>query len=196
LKQQIDEVTAMDRRQILKYAAMLTGTALCAPVTATMLSDLSRLSDNASASPNPTFFSADDFQLLTQIMDTILPETDSPSASDVGANKMIDHMFAVVFEPEYQQKFNGQYKALRQFLESNNFSRLKPDQRGNVLRQLELGEKQSDAYWAYTDIKQQTVAYYLLSEQIAEHYLNYLPVPGEYKPCVSLATLGGKAWAI
>lgn len=186
----------MDRRQILKYAAMLTGTALCAPVTATMLSDLSNLSDNTAASPNPAFFAADDFQLLTQIMDTILPKTDSPSASDVGVHKMMDHMFAVVFEPEYQQKFKGQYKALRQFLESNDFSQLTPVQRTRLLRDLELSEKQSDAYWAYTDIKQQTVSYYLLSEQIAENYLNYLPIPGEYKPCVSLAKLGGKAWAI
>ncbi|WP_416306246.1 gluconate 2-dehydrogenase subunit 3 family protein [Neptunicella sp. SCSIO 80796] len=185
----------MDRRQILKYAAMLTGTALCAPVTAAMLSG-SGNQLNSSASSAPQFFAADDFQLLTQIMDVILPKTDSPSASDVGVNKVMDHMCAVVFEPDYQQKFSGLFNDLRQFLVANNFAQLAPAQQTDLLRALERSDKQDNAYWAYTDIKQQTVVYYLLSEQIAENYLNYLPVPGEYKPCVSLAELGGKAWAI
>ena len=189
----------MNRRDILKYTAMLTGTALCAPLTSAMLSGCSPqpvVTAAGSATPNLHFFSQDDFQLISHIMDVILPKTDSPSATDVGTNLMMDQMFGVVFMPDYQAKFADLFADLRQHLATNKFLELSKDQQVTLLQKLELEDKQSKAYWAYMDIKQQTVAYFLSSEQIAENFLNYLPIPGEYKPCVSLAELGGKAWAI
>jgi hypothetical protein len=189
----------MNRRDILKYTAMLTGTALCAPLTSAMLSGCSPqpvVATTGSSTPALHFFSQDDFQLLSQIMDVILPKTDSPSATDVGTNLMMDQMFGLVFKLDYQDKFNGLFAELRQYLAANKFSQLQSAQQVALLQALELEDKESHAYWAYIDIKQQTVSYYLSCEQIAENYLNYLPIPGEYKPCVSLAELGGKAWAI
>lgn len=190
----------MNRRDILKYTAMLTGTALCAPLTGVMLSGCSpqpAVETIAGAeAPKLQFFSPDDFQLLSQIMDVILPSTDSPSATAVGTNLMMDQLFGVVFEPAYKAKFTLLLNELREHLAANKFSQLNTSQQVAFLQDLEINDKQSNAYWAYIDIKQQTIAYYLSSEQIAEHYLNYLPIPGEYKPCVSLAELGGKAWAI
>ena len=188
----------MNRRDILKYTAMLTGTALCAPLTGVMLSGCTTqpVVTTPSGTPNLHFFKNDDFQLLSQIMDVILPKTDSPSATDVGTDLMMDQMFGVVFKPDYQQKFSDQFKELRRYLEANKFAQLPTSQQVALLQALELTDKQSQAYWAYIDIKQQTVAYYLSSEEIGENYLNYLPIPGEYKPCVSLQELGGKAWAI
>jgi len=49
---------------------------------------------------------------------------------------------------------------------------------------------------ALLDIKQQAVAYYLSTKEIATNYLNYLPIPGEYEPCISLESVNGKVWAI
>lgn len=189
----------MDRRQILKYTAMLTGTAICAPLTGIMLSGCNDKAKVTSASLAPSvFFSAADFDLLTQIMDVILPKTDTPSASEVKVNFILDGMFANVYKADYQQKFTTLFKELSVFLKSKNFSTLTTSERESLLLSIEARPEsgRDNAYWSYIDIKQQTVAFYLSTEEIAENHLNYLPIPGEYKPCVSVEDLGGKAWAI
>ena len=189
----------MNRRQILRYTAMLTGTAICAPLTGIMLSGCS---EQVKEIPTPAsslrFFSAEDFNLITQMMDVILPKTDSPSASEVKVNYILDKMFGEVYQSDYQQKFTGIFNQLKSFLASGNFDSLNRKERETLLLSLEtLAEnKRNDAYWAYIDLKQQTIAFYLSTKEIAENHLNYLPIPGEYKPCVSLEDLGGKAWAI
>lgn len=192
----------MNRREILKYASMITGATICAPITAVLLSGCSKHTENVAAdvvSGQPLqFFSQDDFNLMTQLMDVILPKTDSPSASEVQVNYIVDNMFAQAYPADYRQKFIGIFTDLKVFLNNKNFTKLAKQQQESVLLSLEtLPEaKRNNAYWAYIDLKQQTVAFYLSTEEIAEHYLNYLPIPGEYKPCVPLAELGGKAWAI
>lgn len=187
----------MNRRDILKYTAMLTGTALCAPLTSAMLSGCSPQPAATGASvSNLHFFNQQDFAVISQLMNVILPKTDSPSASEVGCDLMMDQMFGVVFDADYKTRFSTQFAALREHLAANKFDKLSSDKQVSLLQALELNDKQSPAYWAYIDIKQQAVSYYLSSEQIGENYLNYLPIPGEYNPCVSLQELGGKAWAI
>jgi hypothetical protein len=189
----------MNRRQILKYTAMLTGAAICAPITGIMLSGCSEQIKTAPSLASPLhFFSPDDFQLITQLMDVILPKTDSPSASEVKVNYIVDNMFGQAYPADYQQKFVVLFAELKTFLQANKFTSLTTAKQEALLLSLESlpTEQRNNAYWAYIDLKQQTVAFYLSTEQIAENYLNYLPIPGEYKPCVPLADLGGKAWAI
>ncbi len=58
---------------------------------------------------------------------------------------------------------------------------------------------EEEQLWAdntYNQLRQQTISYYLSSEEICTNYLNYLPVPGKYEPCITLEEAGGKAWAI
>ena len=193
----------MNRRQILKYAAMVSGTALCAPLTTAMLTGCTEqvsipVNASDSAASSAQFFNAKDFKLLSQLMDIILPKTDSPSATEVDVHLIVDNMFAKVYQAEYQNKFTMLFTALSQYLNDNNFYQADNAQQLTLLKALEIlpKEQRNDAYWAYVDIKQQTVAFYLSTEEIAENHLNYLPIPGEYKPCVSVEALGGKAWAI
>lgn len=189
----------MDRRQILKYTAMLTGAAICAPITGMMLSGCSeQVKTEVTLTSDLHFFSSDDFQLITRLMDVILPKTDSPSASEVKVNYIVDNQLGRAYDSEYQQKFVAQFAELKSYLQANKFASLSVQKQEALLLGLESlpPEQRNNAYWSYIDIKQQTVAFYLSTEQIAENYLNYLPIPGEYKPCVPLADLGGKAWAI
>lgn len=188
----------MDRRQILKYTAMLTGTAICAPLTSVMLSGCSKQLTEKSPPTSSAFFSSQDFHLVTQIMDVILPKTDSPSASEVKVNSILDNMFDQVYQSDYQQQFMANFQQLKAFLNANNFNSLPTKAKETLLLSIEsrTEEQRNNAYWAFIDLKQQTVAFYLSTEEIAENHLNYLPIPGEYKPCVSLEELGGKAWAI
>ena len=52
------------------------------------------------------------------------------------------------------------------------------------------------AKFAFIGFKQQAVTYYLSTKEIATRYLNFLPIPGVYEPCISLESVDGKAWAI
>lgn len=61
---------------------------------------------------------------------------------------------------------------------------------------LEQGGAQEEVRDAYRALKQQTIAYYLSTEEVATNYLNYLPVPGEYQACIALSEVDGKAWAL
>jgi len=184
----------MNRRQILKYAVTLTGTALLAPI----IGCSEKVLPITEPSDALLFFKPEEFKVLTQLMDVILPKTDTPSASEVKVNYVLDQLLANVFDLEYRQSFTDKFSQLSQYLTQNNFDTLSGSAQEKLLTSLEsLPEAQrNNAYWSYLDIKQQTVTYYLSSEEIAENHLNYLPVPGEYKPCVSVEELGNKAWAI
>ena len=191
----------MDRRDILKYAAALTGSAILAPLTSSMLS--AKTLNAAKLASGPAFFTPPQFTMLAQIMDTILPRTDSPSASDVGTHLVLDNMFDKVFNDNYRKQFIKRLTLLNNHLLKQNFLKSSPSQRLKTLKVLEdssvsneaKSSAEKDLVAAYTDVKQQTITYYLSTEQIAEKHLNYLPIPGEYTACISVEEVGGKAWA-
>lgn len=187
----------MNRRQMLKYTALLTGGAISAPFATAFLSGCSKQAEVGAVS-NLHFFDADQFEWLTLLTDTILPRTDSPSATDVGVHYTIDSMIGLVFEEEFKNNFRNQWADLEAYLNQQNFLQLEPSVREEMLSELELGQKDelSDARLVFKELKQQTVAYYLTTEEIGKNYLNYLPIPGEYEPCISVEDVNYKAWAI
>lgn len=191
----------MDRRDILKYAAMLTGAAIYAPLTTSLLTGCSKQAETTMATAGVKtkgqFFDDKTFDLLTQIMDVILPKTDTPSASEVNVNGIMDNMFAKVFKPHYQKEFLKKFAALEGVLTKSGFHNASPAKQLEIIQLLEStpADQQTEVYRAYIDIKQQTVSYYLSTEEIAENHLNYLPVPGGYTPSISVKEVGGKAWA-
>lgn len=187
----------MNRRQMLKYTALLTGGAISAPFATAFLSGCSKQGQVGSVS-DLHFFEPDQFEWVTILTDTILPRTDSPSATDVNVHHTIDSMIGLVFEEEFKDVFRKQWADLQSYLDQQNFLQLEPSMRESILSELELGQEieLSDARLVFKEVKQQTIAYYLTTEEIGKNYLNYLPIPGEYKPCISVEDVNHKAWAI
>ncbi|NNC96373.1 MAG: gluconate 2-dehydrogenase subunit 3 family protein [Chitinophagales bacterium] len=186
----------MKRREILKYTAYVTGAALSAPLISSILSGCQSEAASTAADSALTFFSGKEFKQLKAIVDAILPKTDSPSATEVGVHQMIDTMVGTVYRGDDQKKYKEGFDVLLQHL--GNFASLKSEKQLEVLSALSRSESNetNDARDALLDIKQQTVAYYLTTEEIGKNYLNYLPVPGDYEACISLESVGGKAWAL
>lgn len=191
----------MNRREILKLAASLTGTALVAPLSVTLLSNLASASTTGIETTNSmsklSFFTPQQFNLLTHIMDTILPRTDSPSASDVKTNWIMDNMFNKVFDEKYTTRFMKNFELLQQHLSAQHFLNETTETQLTILKNIETApkEQRNNLHRAFTDIKQQTISYYLATETIAEQHLNYLPIPGAYTACITVKEVGGKAWA-
>ncbi len=189
----------MTRREILRYTAFATGAAVSAPLASAFLVGCqSDFDDNYI----PEFFKEEEFGVVKHLMNTILPKTDSPSAIQVGAHQVLDKMLLNVYAEEDQLEFRTSFAALNTHLKEaaggKSFDSLGNKKQLVLLKELEQaeGEELEVVKSAYLDIKQQTIAYYLSSERVGKEFLNYLPVPGEYEACISLAEAGGKAWAI
>ena len=132
------------------------------------------------------------------MVDVILPATDSPSASEVGVHRTIDHMVGVVYAEPARQDFVKGFSALTEFLRKAGFEKQDGNGKLEMLKALQAttnGDQES-LRKAFLDLRQQTIAYYLSTEEIGTKFLNYLPVPGAYEACISLEEAGGKAWAL
>ena len=166
----------------------MTGTAVSMPFATIFISGCTPAKDAANTIDHAAF-DDDQFAFLTRLVDTILPKTDSPSASEVGVPDMIDHMIGHVFPEEMRTSSKSQIDLLHTSLSES-------DDLLASLRSLEVGDASSPVRQAYLAVKEQAVAYYLTTEEIGTTYLNYLPVPGPFQGCITLEEAGGKAWAL
>tara|TARA_R110000868_G_scaffold304437_15_gene565207 strand:- start:5177 stop:5743 length:567 start_codon:yes stop_codon:yes gene_type:complete len=188
----------MRRRDVLKYAAYASGAAVSSPLFNSILSGTVSNFLNRTENYKPLFLNEQQFMLLRDIADAILPKTDSPSASEVGVPATIDAIIGNAYSKKDQQEFKKRFSNLEVYLKRQNFSESDQKKKVAILSALNdsKDEKLGLTRWAYIDIKQQTISYYLSSEEIGENYLNYLPVPGYYDPCITLESVNGKAWSI
>lgn len=190
----------MRRRDVLKYTALITGAAVATPIALTISSCQSEVVKKGAMS-GLQFFSMTEMNVVKSLIDTILPKTDSPSASDVGVHKIMDSMVGMVYNEKQRDEFRKSFDNLTQYISDKNdgksFDKLSSDTKISILKTLEEVDKQElETKTAYLTLKQQTIAYYLSTEEVGLNYLNYLPVPGEYIECISLEEVGGKAWTL
>ena len=185
----------MERREVIRLVSLATGAAISAPLMGSLFTSCKKEVEKTDENYTLLFFKEDEFNMVTSFVDTILPKTDSPSATDVGVHKIIDNMVAVAYRPNEKKAYAEKISSLMEFLSEKNFSSLDSAQQKEVLKDLNKNSSE-EIKAAYLELKQQTIAYYLSTEEIGEKYLNYLPVPGKYEPCITLEEAGGKAWAI
>lgn len=196
----------MNRRDILRYTALITGSAVSTSLAGAVLSGCSDTSPEKQPGPSSSaaegrtlhYFSPEQFALLTLVADTVLPRTESPSASDVEVPATTDSMLGNVFDEEAREAFKAGWSALEAYLQRGNFSQGEAGEREALLVELEGSEapELTAARAGYLEVKQQIIAYYLTSETIGENYLNYLPIPGRYEPCIPVDDVDNKAWAV
>lgn len=197
----------MNRREVLRYTAWITGSAISASLASVILSGCSEQTPstnsakNTDGSPSPNllhFFTPEQFTLVALLADTILPRTDSPSATDVKVHITLDAMLGEVFDSRYQAAFKAQWSALESYLNQQEFLQHTPTAQVETLQTLELSNSDDTAVAkkALVEFKQQVIAYYLTTETVAKTFLNYLPIPGAYKPCIALDEVNNKAWAL
>jgi hypothetical protein len=197
----------MNRREVLRYTAWITGTAVSASLASAILSGCSKQPAESNQAKKTSvssdigflhFFTPEQFALVGLLADIILPRTDSPSATDVKVHITVDSMLGQVFNADYQTYFKNNWLALEKHLAQQQFSTLDTAAQIEVLKSLELNRDESaaSANKGLIEFKQQVIAYYLSTEEIGEKFLNYLPIPGSYKPCISVDEVNNKAWAL
>jgi hypothetical protein len=190
----------MNRREWLKSMSALAVGALAAP---SLLAVLDAHAAAQAGGPAPQFFTVPQHDVITAVVDVIVPRTDTPGAVDAGVPRFIDQMFKDVYTPEEQKRY---LTALAAFDKAGGkpFLQLDTGQRKALVAKLHeqalaKGEKldpvSAPAFVLMT--KKLAMSGFFISQPGCEQVLQYVAVPGAYHGDIPLSEAGnGRAWAV
>lgn len=207
----------MNRRNALKNLSLSMGYVIATP---TIMSILSSCTEEVETW-KPLFLSGEQKNLVTHLVDVILPSSNIPGALEVNVPQFIDKMFndvesksnqeifqkgAAVFAQRFESDFGkkalkGSKESVQQLFETH--FKLSEDDTQKVMQEQRLSEdevsaERKDDYLAYKflfSVRSYTLFGYYTSEKIGEEVLSYDPIPGSYQGCVPLADIGN-AWSL
>ena len=128
-------------------------------------------------------------ELLAELVETIIPTTDSPGAKALGVHLFILKMLADCYEKTEQTRFlNGlnELDKMVQATHGRSFVDCTPGQRLQILQGREEALKilpaEQDPFFPF--LKNMTIQGYLNSEYVMREVYRYELVPGRYQGCV------------
>ena len=187
----------MDRRKALMQMGMSMGYIIAAP---TFMGIVQGCQGDQKELWTPEFLSQDQGSVLKELVDAILPKTDTKSASEINVHVFLDSFANEVMEKKQQDQFTSTLdqlagKALKASGKSKASDLNAEDLAPVMLATLKAEGKKELPY--ATKIRDLTIWGYKCTEYVGEEVLAYLPVPGEYVPCGDLNELtGAKAWSL
>ncbi|SFS78202.1 Gluconate 2-dehydrogenase subunit 3 [Zhouia amylolytica] len=190
----------MDRRKALRNIGLTTGFVVATPSLLSLLQSCQSEVENWQ----PEFLTVEQGIVLKGLVDTILPKTDLPSASEVNVPQFIDVIFKDVISVKEQEQKQKAMDALIAIIKSKyaqDLNKVKESEYKEILdaylsKAERTGEEKGIAQ-LLGNIKWMTINAYRNSELIGETVLAYDPVPGQYLGCENLQDLtGGKSWSL
>lgn len=178
----------MDRREaVVKISWILKSAYLVPSVFTGLLSCKGGVDDFELA-----VLGKEQHRLVRAMADTVLPRTETPSASDVHVDLYMDLLLSDVFDDTYRKSF---LQGLKQFDENcreftgKKFLGLTKKERQEYLKELEgkanLVKKDKEEAF-FTRFKALVVQLYFSTEQGVKQNLEYVPLPGTYQGDVEL----------
>lgn len=197
----------MDRRKALQRTGLFAGATLLLP---SMLSLFESCKTESRLNWQPQFFTEEEAETVSMILDMILPTTDTPGALDVKADVFIDKVIAQTYDLEGQ---NNMREAITEFNTDTKetygaiFINLPEAKRVQVLEAAEtssalfnpgiwgttVGEQAPISF--YRTLKSMAIWAYFTSQEIGENVLAYDPIPGIYEPCKPVSEVGNR-WSL
>lgn len=158
------------------------------------------LSGCAPAERPSGLFSVEDVQLLDEIGETILPESDrSPGAKAARIGEFMQVMVADCYSEAEQRIFQSGIEEVQEAARkeyNRDFLELTAEERLTLLtgfdRQARAQGEQSPVHF-FTLMKQLTILGYFTSEPGVTQALRYNPIPGGYDGCADYQE-GDRAW--
>lgn len=130
------------------------------------------------------FFSDNEFHLMEQLTDTMLPKTDTPGALETQVPYFIDLVVKNCMNPNDQQLIK---KGLQQLNDqpAGKFSSLSGEEKLNAINKIDEAAFKEDADNAWFGIiKKLALIGHFTSQEGMTKALNYVKVPGDYKACI------------
>ena len=197
----------MNRREALKNSGLLAGISLS---TVGLGSLLQACQQTPRVDWQPLFFTADEAPVLSAIVDTLLPATDTPGALELKVDMFVDTMLKRVLSPDDQahvRKGFEKFQAITQELFGKPFTELASSERGEVLKRVGTETNRfNPSIWGstlgvqppidfYRRVRQYALVGYFTSEKIGTEHLIYDPVPGEQIGCIDWPE-GKNSWTL
>ena len=207
----------MNRRQALKNFGLGAGILIIGPSTLSLLQSCKNEPNN---NWEPTFLSISNGLALKQILNVIIPKTDTPGANDLNLAQFIDSYMDQVASEERQQYFKGSAdafaaafkgefdkeldngkekdfeKIISKYLsasleEQEIFAKTETETQDPIDKIPELKMDPDAGSLSYLkNVRQMAIWAWKTSEQIGENVLWYDPIPGRYISCGPIEELG------
>ena len=200
----------MDRRKVLKKIGYGSAAIVVSPQIVNMLHSCKSNVKKYS----PMFFTSNQFQFVSKIMEIIIPKTDIPGAIELKLPEFLDNYIVVVMNQiDKETLLKGTkhfFKIIVNETKKNNSKEINSNDINNQLKKYLLAsDKQTDrwekdsksqesqVYRYLIHIRSLTLNAFRLNEYIGEKALAYDPIPGDRKVCLDLKkTTGGKRWSL
>ncbi len=179
----------MNRRKAIQQTAYLLGGAVSASIIAGVMSGCQPTPKVADWQPQ--FLDKDQAYLIGELAETILPETDTPGAKELGIPEYIDVIVNDCFTGYEQLQFKKglvelnekcQFFAGKSFLDCSAEEREKflvLNEQEGIKKRNESGEK---AF--ITTLKELVLTGYFTSEYAITELMNYNPIPTKFEGCI------------
>lgn len=208
----------MNRRQALKNIGLGAGAIVVGPATLNLLQSCK---GESGSNWEPVFLSVSNGFALKQILEVIIPRTDTPGAEDLNIAEFIDSYMQEVASEERQKNFKESANAFSRAFKSQfnkeesegsleeyeqivaKYLKATQTERDEIAkRNTETQDPQDKDLEITLDADAGSLAYlqevrnmgiwaYKTSEEIGENVMWYDPIPGEYIPCGPVEDLGG-----
>jgi len=197
----------MKRREALKNTAILGGTAA---FSVSLLTLFQACKAQSRLTWEPQFLNVEQAQLVSALVDTIIPKTDTPGGLDVKVDILIDLLYDKTYDEQAQQNIVAEMDGFNDKCNAKFgkvFYQLAADQKKAILQAEEVNSpKFNSGVWGcsvgeqkpvgfYRSFKSLAVWGYCSSEAIGRDVLKYDPVPGDYQGCIPLSEVGG-VWSL
>lgn len=136
-----------------------------------------------------SFLSARQETVLAEIVETIIPATDTPGAKELGVHSFIQKMVADCYDAKVQENLTKGVDAVDRMARgtfSKPFATLSAEQRMDILRKMEKNSD-PDRKEFYSLVKALTIRGYMNSEYVMTNITRYEMIPGRYNGCVPVA---------
>ncbi len=146
----------------------------------------------------PLILSKDQVKILAEVVDIILPATNTPGAKELLVHRFIDKIIAECFSKEEQDKVLKGLEYINSAsvdVSGKGFMGASPEERLTVLSTYDK-EAIKDHSHFFFKIKDLAITGYFSTEIGQTQALQHVAVPGRYEGCIPLEKAGeGRAWA-
>lgn len=167
----------MERRTVIKQMALLCASAMLLP---------SCLKNKKSTNIDlkQLNVSAEQEELLAELVESIIPKTDSPGAKELGVHLFVLKMLDDCYTKENQERFLAGFEVF----EGENFVDRSRAQRIKLLNEImESKSTENNLQYFLKEVRKQTIKGYQQSEYVMTELKPYILVPGKFRGSVKRA---------
>ncbi|GAB3495191.1 hypothetical protein GCM10027341_12200 [Spirosoma knui] len=169
----------MERRVALKQMALATGGLLVLPTWANAWT-------KTSVQVSQRMLGANQVAVLTEVVDTLIPASDSLGAKALGVADFVQKMIADCYEAPVQETFKIGLDTVDTVADERfhqSFLACDTTQRLAVLQAMETAPE-TDQKSFYALLKNLTIQGFTTSEYVMTKFYNYTMIPGHFYGCV------------